>query len=248
MKKLFALLFMLYFQASGQDKLFLKNGTTLHGDLISVGREYVYFKKSDTAYAARISRMAVLLADDDNGRRIVFAEDDSRNPENGDRSVKRNYLGVQPFALLCGRATVTYERLSKNGDIGIVLPFSLTFDPFGRIYNSRLDTTTGPSRLAGVNFIAGADVNFYFGKREDVKFFAGPRFRYGTDLFLRGIEAYSLQTQLGWRIKGDDVPVTQHISIGFGFARIISTPVGNIVDPKQSFGWMSVNYRLSFRW
>jgi hypothetical protein len=248
MKKLFVILFLLYFPARGQDKLFLKNGSTLHGEIISVGREFVYFKKSDTAYAARISRSAILLADDDMGRRYVFAGDVSRSTLDGNTGLKRNYLGAQPLALLFGRATVVYERINKKGDVGIVIPFSLTYDPFGRIYNSRLDTTTGRGRIAGVNFIAGADVNFYFGKKDDVKFFAGPRFRYGTDLFLRGIEGYSLQTQLGWRIRGDDFPVIQHISIGFGFARIVSTPAGNIVDPRQSFGWMSINYRLSFSW
>jgi hypothetical protein len=249
MKNLLLLVIAFHFSGLAQDKLFLRNGSVITGDLISIGKEILYFKKIDTSGTLRINRSDAILLSDDNGKSYVFAAElKEKNKTNNNPSLKRNFLGAQPLGLLFGRATFVYERLNKNGNVGLVLPFSLTFDPFGKIYNSRLDTTTGRGRIPGIKFIAGIDINFYPGSGEPVRFFFGPRVRYGTDLFLRSIEAYTYQTQLGWRFTGNEIPVVHHLSVGFGFVRIVSAPTGNLINPRQSFGWLSLNYRVSLRW
>jgi hypothetical protein len=150
--------------------------------------------------------------------------------------------------MFVGRATVVYERYTKNDKIGFVIPVSLTFDPFGLLYGTDIDTNITVKRIRGASFIFGGDVNFYFGKSERSRFFVGPRIRYGTDLFLRGTEAYSLQTQAGWKHEDVRGKFIQHFSLGFGFVRILGAPAGLIINPKQSYGWYSINYRLSLRW
>jgi hypothetical protein len=33
-----------------------------------------------------------------------------------------------------------------------------------------------------------------------------------------------------------------------GFIRVISSPAGKLIDPKQSYAWYSLNYRLGVKW
>jgi hypothetical protein len=181
-----------------------------------------------------------LLLENRRGIRYLFAaavtttQTQIRKPE----KIQKHAIGIQPFGLFTGRATLAYEHFTADGKIGIVIPLSITFDPIGVFYNSQIDTSANaPKRISGVNFISGLDVNFYVGKSEPTKFFIGPRFRYGTDVFLRNIEAFSLQTQVGWRIGSINSTFIQHISLGFGFARILESP-----------GSAIVNYRLGIRW
>jgi len=66
-------------------------------------------------------------------------------------------------------------------------------------------------------------------------------------MFLQ-IEAYSLQTQFGLRVGDPTDHISQHISGGIGFVRVLSSPGGNRINPKQSYGWFSINYRIGFNW
>jgi len=166
-------------------------------------------------------------------------------------SEHRNIVTVQPIGLFLGRATINYERLSKDEKIGFSIPFVLTYDPGGVFYNSDLDTSKNAlPKIKGVSYITGADIHFYIGRHDRPKFFIGPRFRYGTDLFLRKSSGYSLQTEMGWIVKPRDMGkgYSQIFSVGFGFVRLMTAPNGILVDPKQSYGWFSVNYKLGVKW
>lgn len=190
------------------------------------------------------------MAENYKGIRYIFAKepDKIQEPVAEKVQVKRNALGIQPFGIFTGRATLVYERFTADDRIGFVFPLSLTFDPSGWIYNSRGDSSLNSiKRMRGVGFIGGADVNFYFTKN-DPAFFIGPRFRYGTDVFLLGIEAYTLQTQIGFRFGNPGSAFIQHLSLGFGFARILSSPGSRQINSKESYGWYSINYRLGIRW
>lgn len=248
-----ALFFSIVLQA--QDKLFFTNGSVQKGIVVSIAKEFVFFKKSDTSAVQKINKSQLLLLENYKGVRYVFGPEKSmltahvRDTTVIKYNTRQNYVGVQPFAVLLGRGTFVYEHFSSNDKIGIVVPVSLTFDPIGVFYNSRIDTNRNAvKRISGVNFIFGADVNFYFGKDDKSRFFIGPRARYGTDLLLRGIEAYSLQTQVGWRFEDDLGIFTQHVSVGFGFVNILSAPGGRVIQPKNFYGWYSINYRLGIRW
>lgn len=252
-----AVLIPLCFKA--QDKLFFRDGTSRKGYLMSVSGEYVFFKASDTSVAEKISKSKLALIEDYKGRRFLFSENFSVQPggreTSADKGQKisqhRNILTAQPLGLIFGRATINYERLSKDEKIGISVPFALTFDPSGVLYQSDLDTNSNAlPKIKGVSYITGVDLHFYIGRHERPKFFIGPRFRYGTDLFLRKSSGYSLQTEMGWIVKprGMAKGYVQSFSVGFGFVRLITAPNGILVDPRQSYGWFSISYKLGFKW
>ncbi len=252
MRFLFVILLVVFFHASrGQDKLFFSNGTVKKGVIVSIAKEVVYFKYTDTSATIKIKKSDLVMTENYKGVRFIFGEQKKINSDSLPLKpiYKRNSLGVQPLGIFVGRATFVYERYTEDNKIGFVFPLSVTFDPFGSLYNSRIDTNRNSvKRIPGVNFIGGIDVNFYLGKRKNRQFFIGPRFRYGTDMFLRGIEAYSLQTQVGWRIGSNARIATQHLSLGFGFANVLSALQGPLVRSKKFYGWYSVNYRFGIGW
>lgn len=250
---IFLMLPMLY---AAQDKVFFRDGTVRKGYLVSVTKDVVYFRASDTSATEKISKTKIAIIEDYKGKRYLFSEtaapantsaDVAAPPANSGKH--RNIITAQPLALIFGRATLNYERLSKDQKMGFSIPFSLTFDPTGILYESELDTSASSvQRIRGVSYITGVDVHFYVGEVQRTRFFFGPRFRFGTDMFLRKTNGYSLQTELGWLSAAPDKGFAHSFSVGFGFVRLISAPSGSLVDPKQSYGWLSVNYKLGFKW
>lgn len=251
MRKLLFIFLVLSIAASAQDKLIFKNGKVQKGIVVSISKDKVLFRNTDTSGIQTIKKTDLLLLENRRGIRYLFAAavPTTQTKTRVQEKKAKHSIGVQPFGLLTGRATLAYEHFIADGNIGIVIPLSITFDPIGVFYNSQIDTSANaPKRISGVNFISGLDVNFYVGNNETAKFFIGPRFRYGTDVLLRNIEAYSLQTQVGWCIGDTQSAFIQHISVGFGFARIVEAPGSGIINTKNSYGWYSVNYRLGIRW
>lgn len=250
--RIFLAIFILFcVSAKAQDKLFMKNGTVKKAIIVSIARDVVYFKNTDTSAVEKIDKSDLIMTENYKGIRHIFGSEEREQPgkKNSAITYRKNSFGMQPFALLTGRATFVFERYVLEDKIGIAIPLSITFDPLGSLYGSGVDTNkNAPKRIPGINFITGADVNFYFGNDEDYRFFIGPRFRYGTDLFLRGLEAYTFQTQAGWKLGRVNGLVSQHISLGFGFARVLSTSGGPLLQAKRSYGWYSINYRVSINW
>lgn len=235
-----------------QDKLYFLNGTIETGIVSSVAKNVVYFKKTDTSIVRQINKADLILIEKYDGTRYFFSkrvnDETGSNAKIVNLNIKRNILEVQPFSVFLGRATLIYERLSSNGKIGFSLPLSLTFDPVGIIYKPQTDTLRRPiPRNSGFGFVGGADVNFYLGKNENAQFFIGPRLRFGNNLFVENIEAYTLQTQVGWRFGKPENTFVQHLSLGFGFVRILSSSFRR-VNPSQSYAWYSFSYRLGIKW
>ena len=181
MKNSYILFFLLSFALNAQDKLIFKNGEIKKGFIVSIGQDVIFFKNNDTALNTKqIPKADLILLENYKGDVFIFSE--AKKNEELKKSelpvFKRNALGLQPLAIMLGRATIVYERFTKDNKVGFVIPLSLTFDPIGSLYNSRIDTSVNAvKRLKGVNFIGGMDVNFYLGKNENTKFFLGPRIR-----------------------------------------------------------------------
>jgi len=252
MHKIYILIFLFSLSLNAQDKLFLKNGKVKKGYIVSISNDKVFFKNYDTSVnTQQIPKTDLLLIENYKGEIYIYSETKKTiETEKIEIPVyKRNALGIQPFGIFMGRATIVYERFTKDNKVGFVFPLSLTFDPSGKLYNSTIDTSKNAiKRLSGVNFIGGLDVNFYVGKKIRSKYFVGPRIRYGTDMFAEGIEAYTIQTQFGWKIGKPDKPFVQHLAFGFGVVRILSSPAGTLISPKQSYASFSINYRFGIRW
>jgi hypothetical protein len=253
MQKLYIFLFLLFAVClNAQDKLFFKNGKVKKGYIVSTSTDIVYYKNYDTSLQTfQIPKAELLLVENYKGDVFIYSQKKNK-PEKDTTQLsvfKQNALSMQPLSVFVGRVTFIYERFTKDNRVGFVFPLSLTFDPSGKLYNSGIDTSiNAPKRLSGVNFIGGLDVNFYMGRFDTPKFFVGPRIRYGTDMFMEGIEAYSVQTQFGWKYGKPDKPFIQHFSFGFGVVRILSSPAGARISSKQSYPWFSMNYSLGIKW
>lgn len=236
---IFIFLFSGLYLRAQDDKIFLKDGGRKTGIVVTIGNDFVLYKASDTsANTSRILKADILLIEKYDGKVFVFGKKiiakDSVMP------VKYHHgISIQPLGVILGRVTVNYEHLNKTGSLGIMVPLALTFNPYKETINS--------SGNNGINFIGGVDVNFYLGKGDYDGFFIGPRIRYGTDVLLN-MEAYTIQTQAGWRLSEKDERLSQHIAIGFGVARILSSSAGNRINPKQSYGWCSISYRVGLNW
>lgn len=244
-------LFILLLFVSGtrlwsQDRLFLTDGRMLSGKLLTLEKDTILFSGSDSVTQA-IPRNSVLMIETATGRRLLFAQRDSLKNNNEKFAVPRNQLGICPLGLFVGRATVVYERLSKDGRIGYAFPFSLTFDPTTSLYGENTDSgRVYTSPLGRLGWIGGVDINFYT-RRPLNGFFIGPRFRYGTDVFLGRVEGFTLQTQIGFYRSKPGRSYVRHFSLGFGFVRLMEAP-GIRLRQRQYFPWMSVNYRIGLRW
>ena len=211
-----------------QDKLFFTNGTSRKGIIVTNAKDFVYFKSSDTSRIEKISKSKLLLMEDYKGNRYLFSEQDSQansTPHSKEKStIRRNILSVQPLAIFFGRANFSYERLSKDGRIGFLIPIILTFDPtFGNIFTA--DSNFNSVHVRGMSYITGLDVNFYSEKGETVKMFIGPRIRYGTDVAFYNTQGYTVQTQVGLKIGRPNGKISQSLSLGFGFASMPSQPL-----------------------
>jgi hypothetical protein len=245
--------FLIYFllnalTMAAQDKLYFTNGTVRSGTFVSMNEEKVFFRVTADGPVDQFLKSDLIVVSKSDGTNLIFGKKQAAAAPNGGSSTFfRNNFSILPLELLVGRATITYERLSKTGDIGLVLPLSLTFDPMG-FQNGTIDTSNIRPRVRGIAFITGADVNFYVGRKDAATFFIGPRFRYGTDMFLGEIEAITLQTQFGWRLGDSDSRLTQNLSFGYGFARIITAPQGSRLSNKKFYGWYSINYRFGISW
>ena len=101
--------------------------------------------------------------------------------------------------------------------------------------------------LPGLGFIAGLDVNYYLEKGSDLRFYMGPRIRYGVDKLLRELEGFSFQYQLGYSLWVKSRAV-HHFSVGYGFVKVLNAPQSYTRNPDQLLGWFSINYRINLRW
>lgn len=168
-----------------------------------------------------------------------------------------NILGFYFPELFFGRLTISYERLFANKSMGIKIPFSLTYDSFGAMgeFSSNSSSTSSTNttnnspiiRTRGTGFITGIDVNYYYDLKPKLKYYFGPRLRYGTDMVLGGIEGLSFQLQNGI-FKSSGKKMTSTLGFGVGFFKL-SQKYANYpgYEPKQVYPWASFTWRLGFR-
>ena len=172
-------------------------------------------------------------------------------------------LGFYIPELALGRLTISYERLLANKSMGIKVPFSLTYNPMVALYNASTtssSTSTGTNSSGGssssgtrqeptrgVGFITGVDINYYHDLKPQLKYYFGPRIRYGTDMLLGGIEGLTVQLQNGI-FKSSGKRMTSTLGVGFGFFKL-SQKYANYpgYEPKQVYPWASFTWRLGFR-
>ncbi len=162
-----------------------------------------------------------------------------------EETLGNNIIGFYPAVIPLGRFCVSYERLLANKNIGIKVPFTLTYDTKAILsYGSNNSTTS----TTGVGFITGLDLNFYTDIKPRTKYYFGPRVRYGKDVFME-LEGLTAQLQNGIMFSGGK-NFTNTIGIGMGISKIAAiygTTVSNNLFDKQIYPSFSLTWRLGIR-
>ena len=262
---LFFLALLVCVNAFAQDRLIMKDGRKINCKVLSVNLTTIDYKDS-LSNVTTVEKTDALMAELKNGEKYIFGNESAgtayvpktkydkelakkaaiREKETG---FKNNIYGFQPLDIVWGRLTFTYEHLFLDKKMGVAIPFSLTYDPRVLIPGSSNDTIVNTREKVrhNVGFITGLDLNYYYETKSHSKFFFGPRFRYGTDVNLANISAYTVQFQQGFLLCDSRGKMANTFAIGFGFARIISTPFSSGFNPKQSYPWASFTLRLGIR-
>ena len=177
-----------------------------------------------------------------------------------EQQLPNGILGFYPVQIIAGRFTVSYERLFANKSMGITVPVSLTYDmlsvlnalstPSASSTGTNSNTTSSSGNRptqSGVGIISGIDLNYYHDLKPQLKYFFGPRFRYGTAMTFGGIEYLSFQLQNGI-MKSNGKNLTNTLSVGVGFFKL-SEKYANYpgYEPNQVYPTCSVTWRLGFR-
>ena len=253
-----------------QDQLFFRKGTSLTCKIVAISEKTITYR--DTIVGAplvTVPKTEVILAEYKTGEVYIFSSGNSigieapeeTREQRKERKMKEwkeqeqglsdNILGFYIPDLVLGRFTVSYERLIANKTIGITIPVSLTYDSFGALAaatstsSSGTGTTAPVTRTRGVNIIAGIDVNYYYDLKPQLKYYFGPRLRYGTDMVFSGLEGVSFQLQNGI-FKSRGKRMTSNLGFGIGFVKVFNAPVLSR-DPRKVHPWASFTWRLGFR-
>ena len=251
-----------------QDKLVLKSGKKINCRIISVNPTTIDYK--DTIASPNVftlEKKEILLAELKNGEVYVFGDDKQKYGMTAsnkmtraeerkaairekEKKFKNNIFGFQPLDIRFGRVTFTGEHLFMDKKMGLTIPLSLTYDPRILTPGSKTDTIVSNQRKnirhnAGV--ITGFDLNYYYETKGYSKFFFGPRFRYGTDVSLYNVTGYTVQFQNGFLLCSANGKWASTFSVGFGFARVLASPLGGTFNQRQSYPWGSFTLRLGIR-
>lgn len=290
---IFLWMLLLSVNSYAQDKLILKNSTQLLCKIVAISENTISYKDTlPDSKMVTISKTEVLIAEYKNGGIYIFGTEKSEKKEDlsvvqptetreqrkerklqewkkQEATLSDNILGFYIPELALGRFTVSFERLFSGKSMGIVIPLSLTYNPFGALdrssssssssssYSSSSTNTNSSSnsssnsnttnRATGVGFIGGIDINYYHDLKPELKYYFGPRIRYGTDIMLGGLEGLTFQLQNGiFRSRGEKFTSTFGIGVGFfKLSQKYSRYPG--YDPKQVYPWGSITWRLGFR-
>lgn len=254
-----------------QDKLFFRNGTSLYCKITSINETSLSYKDTTAnALVTSVLKTQLILAELKTGEVYIFGTElkskEQIDPSNETRlqrqerkmkewkkredTLSNNILGFYLPAILVGRFGISFERLFSSKSIGVKVPLILTYDSRGILSfmnnpnNSNSNTTITTNK--GIGFITGIDLNFYHDIKPRIKYYFGPRIRYGKDMFL-DIEGMTVQIQNGI-MTSSGKRFTNTLGVGFGFAKLIkvgSSPVK--VNENQVFPSISLTWRLGFR-
>ena len=275
MKKIAYIFFVLFCIKANtvfsQDKLFLRNGSSLHCKIVSINEHTISYRDTlENSPIITIAKAQIIVAEI-KGEVYIFGSEKQVNEQSvstnetwqqrqerrmqdwkkQEDSLSNNILGFYLPVILLGRLGVSYERLFSNKSIGIKIPVILSYNSFAYLptnssSNSGTTNTTNPPNK-GVGFITGIDVSFYHDIKPQMKYYFGPRIRYGTDMLFGGIEGLTAQLQNGiFRSSGKRF--TNTFGVGVGFFKL-SKKYSNLAGytENQVYPSVSLTWRLGFR-
>ena len=168
MKKLITLFLFtgITFLAYSQDYIYLKNNTRIPAIVREVALSNVIYKdyndQDGPDLMVKVSDVSLIAYQDGH---LEFFEPVSRIIQRNDYNP--NLLTYHLFDLIFNNFTISYERILKNGKVGLQIPISFGYSHYANIddiYNM---------------FYTGLNVNFYPTGQGKWRFLTGPGFRIG---------------------------------------------------------------------
>ncbi len=133
MKKIITItLFLLVCSLNAQDKIYFNDGTSIETKVLIVSESYVQYKKFDNqsgpTFEIGLSKINMIIYE--NGSHQMFKEDTISKKSNSD--FRKNRINLDLLAIgENGPTSISYERINKEGSLGIEIPFSAYFNSEG---------------------------------------------------------------------------------------------------------------------
>ncbi|MCD4788720.1 MAG: hypothetical protein K8R37_01875 [Bacteroidales bacterium] len=231
-----------YFQSFvfSQDKVILTNGNEIEAQVTEISKSEIRYKEYSNPdgpdYVIKKNKVNKIILK--NGEEKIFAGDKKNMP------FGRNIIAYHMFDVIYNDFSLSYERITKNGKLGVKIPFAIG-------YNT--DNLYGPRDYMNIAY-TGVGFNIYPIGHHTVSYFMGPELHIGigksdtynyynyypsrqTEEFLYGrliinngvsynpIPNFRVATVLGLGIRYYDLPdsynngfhSTAYISISMGY-------------------------------
>ncbi len=250
LKKIVAVLFIsaLSYNAYSQDILFKKDGTkdtVIVKEVNSIEVVYKKYRRPDGP-TYRIYKSKLLLIEYADGTIEVYnkkntsatikTDESSLKEEKLKAELGRSILSLNYLNIINGNAHLGYERITKEGNLGIKLSINLNID----------NTEDGILKYQR-DFTTGLDLNFYPTGQGKIKYFFGPSFRVGTvserfNSDIRG-SVIDYYRYLGLFFNnGFNIQPTTKLNIGFQWA----AGVGRFRNKQLSSNLIEVDGIIAF--
>jgi hypothetical protein len=243
---------------NAQDQLFLRDGKIISCKIVALSERTISYRDTTESMSLiTISKQKVLMAEYKTGSVYTFSSFNEGNstPINNQKPLKKaisedelmptSIVASNIPALFVGRFTLSYEHLFYNKTIGVKVPLIITSNFILKKSNDRLN----------YGFISGIDINFYNEVEvdlpyfDDLKYFIGPRIRYGTEAALDGIEGFTFQIQNGFLLCSEDTKLVNSLAFGLGFFKSSSynTSLG-AYEAEKIYPWASITWSIGIGW
>ena len=224
MKALLIFIPGLFFQPSSslaQDTLYYKNGNIVIGQLKLITETLVKFSQDSNEFIFVVAKSELSKLVKANGETRIFNEAPILTNHNADPiagTYGRNFVSITITDVLFKMASLSYERISPGGRLGLNGTVSIGKTLFSGMQNS-YDFNGGyysPTKL----FNVGVDLNYYPMGQGMVRYFIGPSLEYGQ--LLSDLSYYSYN-----RTPGTFIVNYEAILLKFGL----------LIQPTKSFNF-----------
>jgi len=174
MKKAYLLMLVLMISSASlfsQDFIYLKNGDRIGALISEITKTAIIYTDYGSAdqKLQMVSNADVKMIAYANGKVSDFAKEKVKV---NNEDFKKNLIAYHLADLLINNLTISYERISKDGKIGVQIPVSFGYSDN---YQELGDFTN--------TFYSGINLNFYPTAQGTIRYFLGPGLRLGQGTY-----------------------------------------------------------------
>ena len=221
--------------ANAQDKIYLKSGDNIEAKILEVNVDNVKYKKSSNLEGPTftIEKSDIHMVVYQNGENQIFKEsvaDKKKKSKSSDFGKNRFSTDILSYGYYGPGTSVAYERLLKDGKMGLEIPISYHVDGAGAIM--------GLANISGSSYgiTVGTNLKFYTAG-EGKGFFVGPTMALGVLPYHYYYDGYSSHreslTFIPGAKLGGQFQITKliglHGGLNLGYALLIDADIAEFV-------------------